>query len=81
MVLPVVLVLFPGGDPVLGLDCPQGVVVWTDVVWTVKRLPDHSATLRQGHEAVPEGHHANDGGVDVLKQEQLPWQEDRNGLR
>lgn len=81
MLWPGVLVLLPGGDPVLSLDLPQRVVVWTDVVRTVKGLPDHGATLRQAHEAVPEGHHADDGRVDVLDHEQVPCQEDRTGLR
>lgn len=67
-----VLVLFPGGDPVLSLNILQRFVVWANVVWTVKSLPDDSATLRQRHEAIPEGHHADDGGVDVLNHEQVP---------
>lgn len=67
-----VLVLFPGGDPVLSLNVLQRFVVWANVVWTVKGLPDDRAALRQRYEAIPEGHHADDGGVDVLDQEQVP---------
>lgn len=70
--LPAVLVLLvPGGDPVLGLDVPQRVVVWTDVVRAAKDLPDDGALLRQRHEAVPIGHHPDDGGVDVLNVQQV----------
>lgn len=72
MALSQVLVLLPGGDPVLTLNILQGFVVWTNVVWAVKSLPDDSATLRQRYKAIPEGHHADDGGVDVLNQEQVP---------
>lgn len=72
LVLSVLLVLFPGGDPVLSLNILQRVVVWANVVRTVKSLPDDSATLRQRHKAVPEGQHADDGGVDVLNREQVP---------
>lgn len=66
-----VLVLLPGGDPVLSPDVPQRVVVRADVVWTVKHLPDDGALLRQRHEAVPEGHHLDDGRVDVLNVEKV----------
>lgn len=64
-------VLLPGGDAVLSLDVPQRVVVRTDVVRTAKHLSDDGALLRQGHKAVPEGHHPDDGGVDVLNQQQV----------
>lgn len=64
-------VLLPGGDPVLGLDVPQRVVVRTDVVRTAKHLPDDGALLGQGHETVPEGHHPDDGRVDVLNVQQV----------
>ncbi|KAG7217556.1 hypothetical protein INR49_021392 [Caranx melampygus] len=37
----VITVLLPGGDPVLGLDIPQRVVVRTDVVWTAKHFSDN----------------------------------------
>lgn len=66
-----VLVLLPGGDSVLSLDVPERVVVRTDVVRTAERLSDDEALLRQRHEAVPEGHHPDDGGVDVLNVQQV----------
>lgn len=37
----VITVLLPGGDPVLGLDIPQRVVVRTDVVRTAKHFSDN----------------------------------------
>lgn len=70
-VLPAVLVLLPGGDPVLGLDVPQGVVIRTNVVRTAKHLSDDEALLRQRHKAVPEAHHLHDGGVDILNVEEV----------
>lgn len=73
-VLPAVPVLLPGGDPVLGLDVPQRVVVWTDVVRTAKHLSDDEALLRQCHKAVPEGHHLHDRGVDVLNVQEVSWE-------
>lgn len=51
--LAVPVLLLPGGDPVLGLDVPQRVVVRTDVVRTAKHLFDDGALLRQRHKAVP----------------------------
>ena len=70
--LPAIPVLLTGGDPILGFDVSQRVVVWTDVFRTTEDLPDDEALLRQGHEAVPEGHHPEDGGVDALNVQQLP---------
>lgn len=70
-----VLVLLPGGDPVLSLDVPQRVVVGTDVVRTAKHLSDDHALLRQRHKAVSEGHHLHNRGVNVLNVEEVSWEE------
>lgn len=64
-------VLLPGDDTILGLDVPQRVVVWTDVVRTAKQLPDDEALLGQRHKAVPQGYHGDDGRVNVLNVEQV----------
>lgn len=71
------LALLPGGDSVLSLDVLQRVVVRTDVVWTAKHLTDDGAVLRQGHKAVPEGHHPDDRGVGVLDKQQVSWQRNK----
>lgn len=55
----------------MGLDAPQRVVVWTDVVRAVKQLSDNGALLGQSHKAVPEGHHPDRRGVDVLNEQQV----------
>ena len=64
-------VLVPGGDAVLSLDVPQRVVVRTDVLWAVKHFSDDGALLRQRHKAIPEGHHPDHRGVDVLDVQQV----------
>ena len=69
--LAVLALLCPGGDPVLGLDVPQRVVVRTDELRTVEHLPDDGALLGQRHKAVPEGHHPDNGRVDVLDIQQV----------
>lgn len=71
-VLSLLLVPLPGDDPIARLDVPKRIVVWTDVVWEVEHLLNNSTVLRQRHEAVPEGHHVDNRGVDVLDQEQVP---------